>query len=118
MAGRGLSRVERIRLQLRAVELLRQLKEGQTYSQLSGITGEPITVLNRYVKGRVVPSEAHMAPILRVEAKQVETEMDEVGWLEASQLTPDIPERSPFAQHPNNIALAARLCGHLLLSYD
>ncbi|MDP7078478.1 MAG: hypothetical protein QF415_01210 [Candidatus Undinarchaeales archaeon] len=61
-----LTRVERMRLQLRAVGLLRYLKDSYTYSFLADVTGLDITVLNRYVKGRVVPSEEKARELIRV----------------------------------------------------
>jgi len=41
---------------LRAIRMLKLLKETYTYEELSRITGLPITVLNRYVRGKVLPS--------------------------------------------------------------
>lgn len=42
---------------IRVVEFLRLLKRNHAYSELSDACGLPITVLNRYVKGRVLPSQ-------------------------------------------------------------
>ena len=66
ITGEVLTRVERMRLQLRAVRLLRYLKDSYTYSFLADVTGLDITVLNRYVKGRVVPSEEKARELIRV----------------------------------------------------
>lgn len=66
ITGEVLTRVERMRLQLRAVVLLRYLKDSYTYSILADVTGLDITVLNRYVKGRVVPSEGKARELIRV----------------------------------------------------
>ena len=41
---------------MRAVELLRLAKKRHSYQELSKFTGIPITVLNRYVKGHILPS--------------------------------------------------------------
>jgi adenine phosphoribosyltransferase len=42
---------------IRVVEILRLLKKTHTYGELSHASGLPITVLNRYIKGRVLPSQ-------------------------------------------------------------
>ena len=44
-------------LQLRAVDVLRTLKETRTYEELAAETGLPAGDLNRYVNGHVLPSE-------------------------------------------------------------
>jgi len=50
------TRFDELQRQIRAVEFLRLMKELYSYQQLSEITGIPITVLNRYVKGHILPS--------------------------------------------------------------
>lgn len=52
-----MSRIDKIKIQLRSIEMLRILKHRYTYETLSKMTEIPITVLNRYVKGRVIPGE-------------------------------------------------------------
>ena len=69
-------------------------------------------------KSKLISSEEQMAPIFRAEAKKVDTSLDEVGWLEAGLITPDILTRFPYAEHPNNIALVTRLCEKLGLPPD
>jgi adenine/guanine phosphoribosyltransferase-like PRPP-binding protein len=49
--------VESMKLRIRSVEYLTQLKKNHTYAELSRMTGLPTTVLNRYIMGRVLPSE-------------------------------------------------------------
>jgi adenine/guanine phosphoribosyltransferase-like PRPP-binding protein len=43
---------------IRIVEILRLLKASHTYGELSYVSGLPITVLNRYIRGRVLPSRS------------------------------------------------------------
>jgi adenine phosphoribosyltransferase len=50
-----MNRAEKATLQLRAVEVLRMLKETRTYDELSALTGLPAGDLNRYVNGHVLP---------------------------------------------------------------
>jgi adenine phosphoribosyltransferase len=50
-----MNRAEKARLQLRAVSVLRTLKEGRTYDDLAEVTGLPAGDLNRYVNGHVLP---------------------------------------------------------------
>ncbi|MFC4245676.1 phosphoribosyltransferase family protein [Natribaculum luteum] len=51
-----MNRAEKATLQLRAVEVLRMLKETRTYDELAARTGLPPGDLNRYVNGHVLPS--------------------------------------------------------------
>ena len=50
-----MNRAEKATLQLRAVAVLRSLKETRTYDELSALTGLPAGDLNRYVNGHVLP---------------------------------------------------------------
>ena len=52
-----MNRVEKTTLQLRAVAVLRMLKETRTYDELAASTGLPAGDLNRYVNGHVLPGE-------------------------------------------------------------
>lgn len=51
-----MGRIERVKQAMRAVDLLKEQKRVKTYEDISKETGLPITVLNRYVKGRVLPN--------------------------------------------------------------
>ncbi|WXG43077.1 MAG: phosphoribosyltransferase family protein [Promethearchaeati archaeon SRVP18_Atabeyarchaeia-1] len=50
------SHLKDIMSRIRVVETLRLLKKTHTYAELSAASSLPVTVLNRYVKGRVLPS--------------------------------------------------------------
>ncbi|WP_049927629.1 phosphoribosyltransferase family protein [Halopiger goleimassiliensis] len=50
-----MNRAEKAALQLRAVDVLRMLKETRTYDELADETGLPAGDLNRYVNGHVLP---------------------------------------------------------------
>jgi adenine phosphoribosyltransferase len=50
-----MNRAEKAALQLRAVAVLRTLKESRTYDELAAETGLPAGDLNRYVNGHVLP---------------------------------------------------------------
>ncbi|WP_312912161.1 phosphoribosyltransferase family protein [Natronosalvus caseinilyticus] len=50
-----MNRAEKAALQLRAVDVLRMLKETRTYDELAEATGLPAGDLNRYVNGHVLP---------------------------------------------------------------
>ena len=52
-----MTRAETAALQLRAVSVLRMLKETRTYDELAELTGLPAGDLNRYVNGHVLPSD-------------------------------------------------------------
>lgn len=60
----GMNRAEKAALQLRAVDVLRALKETRTYEELAAETDLPAGDLNRYVNGHVLPSEARARTIV------------------------------------------------------
>lgn len=51
-----MSQLVAVKEKLRLLRILKLLKKSYTYEELSKITGLPITVLNRYVRGKVLPS--------------------------------------------------------------
>ncbi|ACS34449.1 phosphoribosyltransferase family protein [Thermococcus gammatolerans] len=51
-----MTQLKSVQEKIRLVNMLRLLKKSYTYEELSKITGLPITVLNRYVRGKVLPS--------------------------------------------------------------
>jgi adenine phosphoribosyltransferase len=59
-----MNRSEKAALQLRAVDVLRTLKETHTYEELAARTGLPAGDLNRYVNGHVLPSEARARDVV------------------------------------------------------
>ena len=59
-----MNRAEKAALQLRAVDVLRTLKETRTYDELAEETGLPAGDLNRYVNGHVLPSEARARDVV------------------------------------------------------
>jgi len=58
------TRYEYLKMQIRSVEFLRLAKEVYSYQELMTLTGIPITVLNRYVKGHILPSPDRATSIL------------------------------------------------------
>ena len=59
-----MSQLKSVQEKLRLVRVLRLLKKTYTYDELSRITGLPITVLNRYVRGKVLPSTERTKELL------------------------------------------------------
>jgi len=49
--------LDNMKRKIQAIEYLRLLKSDYTYEKLSKKTGLPATVLNRYIVGRVLPSQ-------------------------------------------------------------
>ncbi|MFX1453327.1 MAG: phosphoribosyltransferase family protein [Promethearchaeota archaeon] len=62
--------MEDIRFRLRAIELLKLLKKKYTYEELSKLTNLPITVLNRYVRGHVIPSAERANKLIKIFEKK------------------------------------------------
>ncbi|MFB6132512.1 MAG: phosphoribosyltransferase family protein [Halanaeroarchaeum sp.] len=60
-----MNRAEKAALQLRAVSVLRTLKETRTYEELAEETGLPAGDLNRYVNGHVLPSADRAREVVR-----------------------------------------------------
>lgn len=61
-----MSQLKSVKEKLRLINVLRLLKENYTYEELSKITGLPITVLNRYVRGKVLPSTERTRELLEL----------------------------------------------------
>ncbi len=82
---------------MEAVELLKLMKERYTYEELHQLTGLPITVLNRYVKGHVLPSRNRAEELFRLFAERLSLEeevarriiFDEKGYFDNTALICD-----------------------------
>jgi adenine phosphoribosyltransferase len=61
----GASHLKDIMSRIRVVEVLKLLKRTHSYNELSSASGLPITVLNRYIKGRVLPSQERSVLLLK-----------------------------------------------------
>ncbi|AIU69808.1 adenine phosphoribosyltransferase [Thermococcus eurythermalis] len=61
-----MSQLKSVQEKLRLIRVLRLLKKSYTYEELSKITGLPITVLNRYVRGKVLPSAERTRELLKL----------------------------------------------------
>ncbi|MDI3474950.1 MAG: hypothetical protein PWQ79_780 [Thermococcaceae archaeon] len=61
-----MSQLKSVQEKLRLIRTLRLLKKTYTYEELSRITGLPITVLNRYVRGKVLPSTERTRELLEL----------------------------------------------------
>ncbi|MFC4438972.1 MULTISPECIES: phosphoribosyltransferase family protein [Natrialbaceae] len=59
-----MNRAEKAALQLRAVDVLRMLKETRTYDELADETDLPAGDLNRYVNGHVLPGTDRAAEVV------------------------------------------------------
>ncbi|MFB6146341.1 MAG: phosphoribosyltransferase family protein [Halobacteriaceae archaeon] len=93
-----MNRAEKATLQLRAVSVLRALKQTRTYDELAAETGLPAGDLNRYVNGHVLPSaERADALIEDVGREAVRTELldrvtvDDEGYVDNTGLVFDQP---------------------------
>jgi poly-gamma-glutamate synthase PgsB/CapB len=85
------------------------------HEDVMGPGGEDVArVIGQFIprRGKVFCSEEQMLPILRQSARDVASEMVEVGGLEADLLPRDLLARFPYEEHPRNIALALRLAEH------
>lgn len=82
---------------MEAVELLKLMKERYTYKELHKLTGLPITVLNRYVKGHVLPSRSRAEELFKLLAERLSLEeevirrikFDDKGYFDNTALISD-----------------------------
>jgi len=82
---------------MEAVELLKLMKEHYTYEELHALTGLPITVLNRYVKGHVLPSRSRAEELFKTLSEKLSLEeevvrrikFDEKGYFDNTALISD-----------------------------
>jgi adenine phosphoribosyltransferase len=91
-----MNRSEKAALQLRAVDVLRTLKETRTYEELAAETGLPAGDLNRYVNGHVLPSEARARDVvegvgetLLAEELDARIAVDDEGYVDNSRVVFD-----------------------------
>ncbi|MFQ5892586.1 MAG: phosphoribosyltransferase family protein, partial [Candidatus Methanofastidiosia archaeon] len=96
-----------MRLRLRAIECLKILKENQTYLELSKLTGLPITVLNRYILGKVLPSEGRALEFIKLYEKKFDLKsevrrrigFDEEGYFDNSKILYDTLLMKRISEH-------------------
>jgi len=93
-----MNRSEKAALQLRAVDVLRTLKETRTYEELAEETGLPAGDLNRYVNGHVLPGEERARAVvsgagreLLIEELDARIAVDGEGYVDNTRLVFDQP---------------------------
>lgn len=82
---------------IRAIDMLKILKKRYTYDNLAKLTNLPITVLNRYVKGHVLPSAERANELLKVFRKKFDVKkeiidkirFDKQGYFDNTNLVTD-----------------------------
>lgn len=82
------------------------------HEDLQGPAGYDIpTVMVNFIpkKGYILTTEEEMLPILQEGGRRLGTPVEGVTWLDAGLLTPDVLERFPYEEHPNNIALVLEM---------
>jgi adenine phosphoribosyltransferase len=90
-----MNRAEKATLQLRAVQVLRMLKETRTYDELAETTGLSVGDLNRYVNGHVLPGPERARVIADISIETLAAELeeridaDEEGYVDNSALVFD-----------------------------
>ncbi|WP_461866472.1 phosphoribosyltransferase family protein [Thermococcus sp.] len=101
-----MSQIKAVQEKLRLVTLLKILKKSYTYEELSKITNLPITVLNRYVRGKVLPSSERTKELLKMLSSYVNLEeevkkrikFDERGFFDNMMVLSDTPLMSLIAE--------------------
>ena len=82
------------------------------HEDLQGPAGINIPeVMTRFIprNSTLITSEEQMRPILAEAATAQDTRILGVGWLESGLLTPDVLDRFPYEEHPDNIALVVQM---------
>jgi len=101
-----MSQLKSVQEKLRLIRVLRLLKKTYTYEELSKITGLPITVLNRYVRGKVLPSAERTRELLNLLLPYINIEeevkrrikFDEHGFFDNMPVLSDTPLMSLIAE--------------------
>jgi poly-gamma-glutamate synthase PgsB/CapB len=86
------------------------------HEDLQGPAGIEIPiVMQRFVPDNsiLIASEESMLPLLEDSALRKNTDIHAVTWLDAGLLTDDVVDRFPYEEHPNNIALVAKMAAQL-----
>ncbi|ELY47418.1 phosphoribosyltransferase family protein [Natronorubrum sulfidifaciens] len=93
-----MNRAEKATLQLRAVDVLRMLKETRTYDELAETTALPAGDLNRYVNGHVLPGADRAREVVEdlgrealAEELESRIRVDEEGYVDNSATVFDQP---------------------------
>ena len=63
-----------LRKRIRSIELLRMLKRYHSYEELSSIMKYSKVVLNRYIKGHVLPASARADEIITIAKRNLNVE--------------------------------------------
>ncbi|NHJ39218.1 MAG: hypothetical protein FK731_04235 [Asgard group archaeon] len=66
--------LEDVRKRIRSIELLRMLKKYHSYDELSGILGYSKVVINRYIKGHVLPASDRADEIIQKAKSNLDVE--------------------------------------------
>ncbi|WP_297419650.1 phosphoribosyltransferase family protein [Thermococcus sp.] len=101
-----MSQLKSVQEKLRLVRVLRLLKKTYTYEELSRVTGLPITVLNRYVRGKVLPSSERTKELLNLLLPYIDIEeevkkrikFDEYGFFDNMPVLSDTSLMSLIAE--------------------
>ena len=86
------------------------------HEDVHGPTGYDVAeVMARFMPegGHCITAEFEMLPVLREAAGRKGTSLDAIDPLDADLLPQDLLSRFPYAEHPRNISLVARLAEHL-----
>ncbi len=94
-----MSQLKSVREKLRLINMLRLLKETYTYDELSKLTGLPITVLNRYVRGKVLPSTERTRELIELLGPYINIQnevrrrlkFDSLGFFDSMSVLSDTP---------------------------
>jgi len=105
-----MGQLESVQEKLRLIRVLRLLKKRYTYEELSRITGLPITVLNRYVRGKVLPSAERTRELLELLSPYVDLgeevrrriRFDERGLFDITPVLSDTALMSLIAEYVAN----------------
>lgn len=91
------------------------------HEDLQGPAGIDIPkVMTEFIPKRrvLLTTEEQMRPILQEAADALGTELKGIGWLESGLIAPDVLDRFPYQEHPDNIALVIALGAELGVPHD
>ncbi len=91
------------------------------HEDLQGPAGYDIPrVMTNFIprKSILITSEEQMLPVLSDSARQLNTRLRSVGWLQAGLICDDVLQRFPYEEHPYNIALVLEMADELGIERD
>ncbi|MEM7454235.1 MAG: hypothetical protein AAF456_07755 [Planctomycetota bacterium] len=91
------------------------------HEDVQGPAGHDVaTTISGFVplNSHLITTEEQMRPYVTESCRLAESTFEGVGWLESGLITEDVLDRFPYREHPDNVALVAKMAEKLGCSYE